>query len=948
MKTGNRRMKAFGYLTGETGLMKGLALWTVFFLTVLIFPLRTPGAAETASASAKYKTLSDFSGMTLGSQTGTMFDRTIGKAVPDIKSRYYDDIGGLILALRSGNVDAIGLDQPVAALVAAQNKDFAIFPEMISNDQYGLALSKNSALTREVSAVIERYAADGTLDQLKKKWFSGDPEQMKIDYREYADLPAPNGVLKYSHDSTLTPMSYVDDSGASAGYEVELVLMIGKELGKKVELTKANFSALLASVSSGKADIVSGAITITDERREQVDFATSHYTGGVVLLCRRSDLTDTDPTQDGDPAITKGNDPSYQGGEAAAVRKTGGDGSAKKSFLTSLRESFEKTFVREQRWKLVLSGLWITVILSLLSALLGTVLGFGLCLLRRRKNRVLSGICAVFIRLIQGIPMLVLLMVLYYIVFASANMNGIAVAVIAFAVNFGVYVSEMMRTGIDAVDRGQWEAAETLGFGRTGTFTKIIAPQALRHILPVYKGELISMVKMTSVVGYIAIQDLTKASDIIRSRTYDAFFPLIATALIYFVLAWGMTLLLGRAEVRIDPQKRRPGLKGVNTSGTPDAGIADAGKTAGHSREQTGEMIRIEHLKKVYPHVTPLQDVNAQIMRGDVVTIIGPSGTGKSTLLRNINHLETPTSGSISVFGNRLPDSGPELQKVRQRMGMVFQNFNLFPHLTVIENIMLAPVELKKIPRQEAYDTAMRILTTVGLSLKAFSYPDELSGGQKQRVAIARALAMDPEIILFDEPTSALDPTMVGEVLAVIRSLAKQGLTMMIVTHEMKFARDVSTRIFYMDEGTVYEEGTPEQIFNHPQKEKTRQFVNRLKVYRYEIRSKEFDFIELSTQLENFGQKHFIPAKLVNRLQTVIEELCVQTILPRLAENPQMDITVEYSDDPAHIETEIVYNGGNADLLQQADKLSAALIRNACAEIRYTYEDENLYRIAIR
>lgn len=569
-------------------------------------------------------------------------------------------------------------------------------------------------------------------------------------------------------------------------------------------------------------------------------------------------------------------------------------------------------------------------------------------MLRRGKNRALSGICAVFIRIIQGIPMLVFLMVLYYIVFASSNMNGIAVAVIAFAVNFGVYVSEMMRTGIDAVDRGQWEAAETLGFGKAGTFTKIIAPQALRHILPVYKGELISMVKMTSVVGYIAIQDLTKASDIIRSRTYDAFFPLIATALIYFILAWSMTLLLDRAEVRIDPKKRKPGLKGVNTSVTPNAGAADTGKPVNHRQEKAGEIIRIEHLKKVYPNVTPLRDVNAEIMQGDIVTVIGPSGTGKSTLLRNINHLETPTSGSVSVFGNRLPDRGPELQKVRQRMGMVFQSFNLFPHLTVIENIMLAPVELKKIPRQEAYDSAMQILTTVGLSLKAFSYPDELSGGQKQRVAIARALAMDPELILFDEPTSALDPTMVGEVLAVIRSLAKQGLTMIIVTHEMKFARDVSTRIFYMDEGTVYEEGTPEQIFNHPQKEKTRQFVNRLKVFRYEIRSRRFDFIELSTQLENFGQKHFIPAKLVNRLQTVVEELCVQTILPKLSENPQLDITVEYSDDPAYIEAEIVYNGSNADLLQQADKLSAVLIRNACEEIHYTYEDENRYRIVIR
>ena len=221
-------------------------------------------------------------------------------------------------------------------------------------------------------------------------------------------------------------------------------------------------------------------------------------------------------------------------------------------------------------------------------------------------------------------------------------------------------------------------------------------------------------------------------------------------------------------------------------------------------------MIKIEHLKKEYPNVTPLKDVSVEIHDGDVISVIGPSGTGKSTLLRCINQMEKPTSGKVWVDGVEITDRKCDINKVRQKMGMVFQSFNLFGHLTVIENIMLSPVDLLGKSRQEAYDEGMRLLRMVGLAEKALNYPDELSGGQKQRIAIARTLAMDPDVILLDEPTSALDPTMVGEVQAVIRDLSKTGKTMMIVTHEMNFAKAISNRVFYMDEGGIYEDGTPE------------------------------------------------------------------------------------------------------------------------------------------
>ena len=239
-------------------------------------------------------------------------------------------------------------------------------------------------------------------------------------------------------------------------------------------------------------------------------------------------------------------------------------------------------------------------------------------------------------------------------------------------------------------------------------------------------------------------------------------------------------------------------------------------------------MISVRHLKKSFNGVVVLRDVNAEIAKGEVISIIGPSGTGKSTFLRCLNRLETPDGGSIVVNGVDVTDPKADLAAVRRKMGMVFQNFNLFGNLTVLGNIMAAQCDLLGVSKEAAKVKALELLGRVGLANKAEALPGELSGGQKQRVAIARALAMDPEILLFDEPTSALDPTMVGEVLAVIKDLAKTGMTMLIVTHEMGFARDVSTRVFYMDEGVIYEDGTPADIFNAPKKPKTVDFVGQV------------------------------------------------------------------------------------------------------------------------
>ena len=239
-------------------------------------------------------------------------------------------------------------------------------------------------------------------------------------------------------------------------------------------------------------------------------------------------------------------------------------------------------------------------------------------------------------------------------------------------------------------------------------------------------------------------------------------------------------------------------------------------------------MIKVENLKKSFGKNEVLKDINVMIQPKEVVVVIGPSGSGKSTFLRCINQLETITSGHVLIEGLDTTDKSVNINKVRTEVGMVFQHFNLFPHKTVIENIMLAPMKVRKASKEQAKQKGMELLSKVGLADKANAYPDSLSGGQKQRVAIARALAMEPKIMLFDEPTSALDPEMVGEVLEVMKQLAKEGMTMVVVTHEMGFAREVGDRVIFMDEGYIVEENVPEELFTNPQQERTKLFLSKV------------------------------------------------------------------------------------------------------------------------
>ena len=822
--------------------------------------------------------------------------------------------------------------------------------------------------------------------------------------------------------------------------------------------------------------------------------------------------------------------------------------------FSNVAESFSNNLVVEDRYRMILDGLQVTLLITLFAAVLGTILGGLVCWMRMSRRRWLQQVARVYIDLMRGTPVLVLLMLMYYVVMAPVDATGIVVAIVTFAMNTAAYISEMLRTTIQGIDRGQTEAGLALGFTPRQTFLKIVLPQVVRAVMPVYQGEIISLLKGTSIVGYIAVADMTRASDLIRSRTFDAFFPLIVTAIIYFVMAWliglllqslvqrkrikaiaaavvltlfgmlgyvstmlsdtdtdataeaadqssvppafqalngknvaviigsiqdiavtdmapdanilrmtsqtdllaalesgkvdvagseSLTLMFNKellekvdsvgagltpipigacyrldntelqqdfnrfmAEIRQDgtyqqildrwsnaddpsamaiPQQRGTGrtLRVATYPAMPPFNFINSGKPSGLEPElltewanrrnwqleylimdfaaqipavQTGKAdmamgaisiteerqkqvlfsdgyidshivlmtrkgeagilsltpapspkgegsdylwgelailiiiigggtwfflrrrrfttlhstplslgdgsgVRLVHLRKSYGSLDVLRDITVDIHRGEVISIIGPSGTGKSTLLRCLNLLEQPTGGSIVVDGEDILAKGYPVNRLRQKMGMVFQSFNLFEHKTVLENVIFAPCQLRRMPEEEARREGLALLRKVGLAEKANVYPSSLSGGQKQRVAIARALAMKPDVILFDEPTSALDPTMVGEVLSVIRQLAKEGMTMLIVTHEMKFAHDVSTRIFFMYDGYIHEDGSPQQIFESPVHSATKAFIQRIRKEVFEINGPDFDFLGMHSAVSAFCHKYGIPEK---------------------------------------------------------------------------------------
>ena len=493
------------------------------------------------SKRLKYNSLADMNKnpkLRLGMQTGFVFvDKETRRLLPGAKIEYYNSTPDMAYLVSTGKLDGFINDEPVIRYVALGVPNLAYIHAGFEPLSIVVAFPMNpagKALRDEMNEFIEKMRASGTLDALDSLWLGNDEAKKVVEFPKA--MPGKR-TLKMGTSAISAPFEYIKD-GKVVGYEMDLMARFCKEYGYGLELNDVPFESLLLGLETNTYDFVASTLSDMPSISEHFYESNAIYVSECVMAVQILDEKNVlSPAKNGGAS------------DSAAIVEEG--------LITSLKSSFVRTFVMESRWKLVVNGIGVTIFISILSAVFGTILGFLICLMRLSRNKVADAIAITYIRILQGTPMVVLLMILFYVVFARTGLDGVWVAIIGFGMNFGAYVSEMMRTGIEAVDRGQMEAALALGYTKPRAFFKIVVPQAARHFLPVYQGEFISLVKMTSVVGYIAIHDLTKASDIIRSRTYEAFFPLVTTAIIYFIIAWFLTRVLTAMQKRLDPSRRR-------------------------------------------------------------------------------------------------------------------------------------------------------------------------------------------------------------------------------------------------------------------------------------------------------------------------------------------------------------------------------------------------------
>jgi len=531
-------------------------------------------------------------------------------------------------------------------------------------------------------------------------------------------------------------------------------------------------------------------------------------------------------------------------------------------------------------------GLIVAIEISVISFLVAMPFAVVLALMRLSHNRWLRLLPSPFIWLMRGSPLL-LQLVFWYDVLPQIgiHVSAVVTAIIALGLNEIAFSGEIIRGGIGAVKNAQREAGTALGMSPWGILRRIVLPQALRSIAPSLANEAIVMIKNTSLASVIAVDELTLRSQQIVSANFDYVPVFVASAVMYLIATSVVVLFQTYLERRLDIEGRvvkaiepigqrmverpravalmeriRQRLTSPKHGATTGRGVEDwvnepavvhnDGTTSSavgqslvrqivseqrESHDRATPFVDIRNVCKSFNGTPVLNGVSLTVNAGDVVVILGPSGSGKTTLLRTINHLESINDGEILVddklVGYRrtaegvVPMRNPAKSRSEARIGFVFQHFNLFDHMTVLENIMEAPVRVYQRNPQVAREDARALLAWAGLSEHQDHYPHQLSGGQQQRIAIARTLACRPRLMLFDEPTSALDPELVGQVLALIRELAEDGMTMVVVSHEVTFARACADRVIFMDGGKVVEEGTPEQLFTNPKEERTRKFL---------------------------------------------------------------------------------------------------------------------------
>ena len=508
--------------------------------------MRSVMACLKADDSPLYTSEDILAGKTIGVQTGTTCVELVPQKIPSAKLAYYDSLTDQLTALKAGKIDAICCSLPAA--IFAQNEDprlTRINPPLRESYLYPIFAQTEQAkkFCDEYSEFLKKLWDDGTIDALNAKWLGADESKKILD--DYSQLPAANGTIKMAVDASMIPFAYMRDNKI-VGYDIDLAVMFCKSKGYALVVENMPLTAAIASVKSGKSDF-SQSMNQTKERAENTLFtSTPAIKSGNVLLAMK--ITETQKTD------------TYTDNHAENENEP--------SFWDDIALSFRKTFIREDRWNLFIEGIMNTMIITVSSIFFGMLLGFIAFMFCRTGSVIANAITKFSVWLIKGTPIVVLLMILYYVIFGHVNISGIIVSIIAFTLIFGTSVYRMLTFGTGAVDRGQTEAAYALGFTDMQTFFTVILPQAALHFMPSFKEEVTMLIKSTSVVGYIAVQDLTKMGDIVRSRTYEAFFPLIAVAVIYFVLAGMLNIIVNIIHVRITPSKRKAEdiLKGIDTS----------------------------------------------------------------------------------------------------------------------------------------------------------------------------------------------------------------------------------------------------------------------------------------------------------------------------------------------------------------------------------------------
>ena len=518
----------------------------IFLIIIFLFTLVRPSAGA-SEKQLNYDNLSVLEGRRIAVTTGTTHPQIAAKFVPTAELVYFDSTVDSLLALKEGKVDATCTGIPLLKNIMTEDDSLAPFGEQLTFTECAPIFAKSDKgkkLCSQFSEFAKNCWNNGIIDELDKFWLQ--QEESKRIMKDYSKLPAPNGVLKMAITGDVTPFCYIKDN-KFVGYDVDFAVRFCEAYGYGLEIISMNFSGIIPAVTSDKCDFAIGAITITDERKESVLFSYPNIKTGNIFAVRKADLETLEKTlgfSDLNSSVTL---------------------APQSDFFDGLGESLKKTFIREDRWKLFLDGIITTVIITIFSILCGIILGFSVFMLCRRGN-ILANIMTKFsVWLIKGTPIVVLLMIFYYIIFAHVDINGIYVAIIVFSLTFGTSVYRMLTFGTGAVDKGQIEAAYALGYTDLQTFFTVILPQAALHFMPSFREEVAILVKSTAVVGYIAVQDLTKMGDIVRSRTYEAFFPLIAIAVIYFIIAGLLNFIVLRIDWKLTPSRRKPGdiLKGI-------------------------------------------------------------------------------------------------------------------------------------------------------------------------------------------------------------------------------------------------------------------------------------------------------------------------------------------------------------------------------------------------